>query len=146
MKKMLFSTLVSLLFAKAAIACPGGDLIQVIGKVDGQKTVIANIEIRSGNVVAKNKSLMTFEIKDLSGDNVCLDNNCTRLIELDEEDIVVKYKLMGMKRARSVKISDVSTGPSVPVAKSMPSFLQGELEEMPIDANGEVIFNCSKKK
>lgn len=146
MKKNILASVLSLFIAKAVFACPGGDLIQVIGKVDGQKTVIANIEIRSGNVVAKNKSLMTFEIKDLSGDNVCLDNACTKLIELEEEDIVVKYKLMGMKRAKSVKIADVSTGKSAPVAKEMPSFVPDDVANIETDANGEFIYTCSKKK
>jgi hypothetical protein len=138
MKKMITTTLITIL-SSAAIACPGGSLVQLIerGATPETSTIIASFQIQTGERIVSSKSLMVLAVYDSQGQSLCADESCSTLKAFKDENIVARYIMMGKEKVRSISLNDLSMGPDVPVAKSVPFGL-------PKDSEGNTIFTCAK--
>jgi hypothetical protein len=152
MKKLLLLSVFTLLSASLASACPGGNLIQVIDTdEDGNKMVIANYDISTGDRVQMNRSFRIVAITS-GKKSVCATADCSKLQEIKNKNIKVTFENFspeGDEEAiSSVTIKGISVGESVPVAKEIPQMIKPPaVREQPIskDVSGETIYPCSKK-
>lgn len=150
MRKFITLSLVAGLFISSlASACPGGNLIQVIDTdTAGNKLVIANYNISTGDIIFLNDSYRIVSVKvNRKTTDLCQNGDCTKLIDFKNKDIRVTYEDLapeGEEEPRSsVVIKGVSVGGNVAVAKGIPRAVPAEKEAK--DILGQTLFKCSKK-
>ncbi len=153
MNKLFSLTLITAMFsASLASACLGGNLIQIIDTdEDGNKMIIANYDISTGDRLQMNRSFRIVSITS-GKKTVCATADCSKLQEMKNKNIKVtieKYSPEGDEDAKStITIKDVSVGGKIPVAKGMPLMIQSTTAKKLLDTkdvDGNTIYSCSKK-
>lgn len=147
MKKLFTLSLLTAMFsASLASACPGGNLMQVIDTdEDGNKMVIANYNISTGEREAMNRSFRIVSITS-GKKSMCATADCSKLLEFKNKNLKITFENLapeGDEDAKSsVTIKGISIGGTVAVAKGMPQMGK------PVDTKdvaGQTIYTCSKK-
>ncbi len=137
--KYTLSALLLCFFSSAAFACPGG-ILQVIGEINDDPVVVASYSIRTGKLLASNKSLHIHDVQVLNDNNetedtLCADGNCRQLSDVSNKNLLVTYSLFGTEGKLTKVIRSVSLGANAPVAKGLS------------DPNPDLlsVLSCSKK-
>lgn len=141
MKNITLALAATLLSSSMVFACPGGNLLQVVNKNDaGQSQVIANYSITTGELLnLRDGFTITSIINEISGESLCQDEDCSKLVDINNENIIVHFSSSSRVEG-SVAIENVSTGANSPVAKGMPVPASPGSSIDPLQ-----LMSCSKK-
>lgn len=142
MKKLL-AALVTMMAVSSVFACPGGDLIQVkISMPDGSTMLIANYNKRTGQRTFLNSKIKEIQAVVEDGSSVCVAAGCEQLVQM-QNVAMVQFIARMENLAATVPVANVTIDQNMATAKggfTMPGQAIGVN-----DADGNMIYNCSKK-
>lgn len=141
----LFVILASMMAVSSALACPGGDLVQVVLERGDQKLVAATYSKISGQRTFLSPQVQSISALMLLDESACATESCDQLKELKGRR--VQFNIVMNDRTVSRKtIASLTVDPNQPVAKSSPNLgNQNSVPMIELDVHGSEIYGCSTK-
>lgn len=120
MKKALILASGIIMSSSLAMACLGGNLLQIIDSAT--TSAVATYDIRTGDMVARSRSfdVLKVQVAGKKKTNLCVDSQCDELQDIREAtDIVVTYRHQMSNERKSVTIKNVVIGSTASTARGM---------------------------